>query len=125
MAKDLTAIMCCHKKCSLVFYMIAEWVELRRNDHELWYCPNGHSQQYSAESKEEKLRRERDRLRQNAAYLEDQITAAERSTRFYKGQITKLKKRAGAGVCLGCNRTFSNLARHMTTKHPDMARASP
>lgn len=30
----------------------------------------------------------------------------------------RLRKRASAGVCPCCNRTFSQLARHMQTKHP-------
>lgn len=29
------------------------------------------------------------------------------------------RKRAAAGVCQCCNRTFQNVARHMKTKHPE------
>ena len=36
-----------------------------------------------------------------------------------KGQISKLKKRASAGVCPCCNRSFQNLRRHMGNKHPE------
>ncbi len=35
--------------------------------------------------------------------------------------MTKVKKRAANGVCPCCNRTFSDLARHMKAKHPDFA----
>ena len=47
--------------------------------------------------------------------------AAERSAAAYKGHLTRVKRRVGNGVCPCCNRTFKNLADHMTTKHPDYA----
>jgi len=77
------------------------------------HCPNGHSQGWNRDGSENaQLRRERDRLKQNEARLEEELRAAER-------QAAKLKKRMGAGVCPCCTRTFTNMARHMKTKHPD------
>lgn len=38
-----------------------------------------------------------------------------------RGQVTRLKNRAAAGVCPCCNRTFHQLVRHMAAKHPDFA----
>ena len=35
-----------------------------------------------------------------------------------KGQLTKVKKRVGNGVCPCCTRSFTDLARHMESKHP-------
>jgi len=91
-----------------------------------FYCPNGHSQAY-CENEADKLRREKDRLTQQLAQKDDEIKwqrdhrlEAERKVVAAKGQITKLKKRAKAGVCPCCNRTFSDMAAHMKTKHPDM-----
>lgn len=55
----------------------------------------------------------------NAAYQKHYKEQAERKLSAAKGQMTKLKKRAAAGVCPCCNRTFHNLARHMETKHPE------
>ena len=64
-------------------------------------------------SEREKLRRERDQLKQQLAYKDDEIAA--------KGkQLTRLQKRIHAGVCPCCNRTFTNVARHMKTKHPNV-----
>lgn len=89
-----------------------------------WHCPNGHSRIYF-ESEADKIRRERDRLRQQLAQKDDEIRwqrtqreAAERSASARKGQITKLRNRAAAGVCPCCNRTVSQMAKHMATKHP-------
>lgn len=31
----------------------------------------------------------------------------------------EIKKRVGNGVCPCCNRTFENLSRHMSCKHPE------
>ena len=44
---------------------------------------------------------------------------AEASLQATKGVVTRLKKRAIAGVCPCCNRTFQQLAAHMAHKHPD------
>ena len=96
-------------------------------------CPNGHSLGWNEDGCENaKLRRERDRLKQQAARKDDEINwqrdqreTAERSASAYKGQVTKLKKRAKAGVCPCCNRTFQNLARHMESKHSDMVPDEP
>ena len=93
-----------------------------------FYCPNGHKQHYiTGQSDLEKTRLERDRLRQQLAQKDDEIKRQrdlreqeERRVSAAKGQITKLKKRAKAGVCPWCNRTFSNMAAHMKTQHPDM-----
>lgn len=90
-------------------------------------CPNGHSQGWTKEaSEDERVRRERDRLKQLLAQKDDEITrqreqteAAERRASAARGQVTKLKNRASKGVCPCCNRHFTNLERHMNTKHPD------
>lgn len=91
-----------------------------------FHCPNGHPQHYvTGESETDKLRRERDRLAQRVAEWQDEATeakkraeAAERRTSAARGQITRLKKRAAAGVCPCCNRQFTDLHRHMSAKHP-------
>lgn len=91
-----------------------------------WQCPNGHNL-VVRESDADKYRREAERLRQQLAQKDDEIEwqraqrkTDERRVSAAKGQITKLKKRAKAGVCPCCNRTFANMAAHMKTKHPDM-----
>lgn len=94
-----------------------------------FFCGYGHGQVFAeGETEEQKLRRERDRLTQRLAEKDDEITrqrdlreAAERRTAAARGQVTKIKNRVGHGVCPCCNRTFSDLARHMATKHADYA----
>lgn len=116
------AITCC--KCGIYFDVPDHWLASRRNDKATFYCPNGHPQSFT-ESETDKLRRERDNLKQQLARKDDDITwqktqrqNAERQVIAAKGQITKLKKRAGAGVCPCCNRTVKQMAAHMKTMHP-------
>lgn len=99
----------------------------KRNEDITFYCSNGHPAHYPAGATEtDKLRRERDSLKQQTARLHDRIreeqeaaAAAQRSANAYKGQATKLRNRAAAGVCPCCNRQFQNLHRHMKSQHPN------
>jgi hypothetical protein len=83
------------------------------------YCPHGHSHVIAGESEVEKTRRELEASRDRAAQLAAERDQAEASARAYKGAATRARKRAGAGVCPCCNRTFKQLAQHMKSKHPD------
>lgn len=112
-------------KCDVVYGMTRTLDARRRADGGEFFCPNGHGA-VIRETDADKLRRERDRLKQDNARLEEvaredrnRADAAERRTSAAKGQITKLKKRVAGGACPCCNRSFSNLQRHMATKHPN------
>jgi hypothetical protein len=91
------------------------------------HCPSGHAWGWSKETCErEQLRRERDRLKQDAARLEDEKRQAwatatalrERADKAEKA-TKRLKKRTSAGTCPCCNRTFGNMAEHMKHQHPE------
>jgi len=90
------------------------------------FCGYGHSGVFrDGPTEVDKLRQERDRLAQQIAYKDDRIKqlredaeAAGSRAAAARGQVTKIKNRVGHGVCPCCNRTFSDLARHMGTKHP-------
>lgn len=117
-------------RCKVMFWLPDDLYRSSRRDEAIFfYCPHGHRQHFPAgETAETKLRRERDRLKQDQARLEDELRrqrqlrdAAERSASAYKGQTTRLKNRAKAGLCPCCNRHFDNLQRHIATKHPDIS----
>jgi len=110
--------------CFVRFGVPVGFTAARRRDSKSFFCPNGHSMSYR-EDEADKLRRERDRLKQQLAEKDDEIAsqrssreAAERQAAARKGQITRLKNRAAAGLCPCCNRSFHNMSRHMATKHP-------
>jgi hypothetical protein len=94
-----------------------------------FHCPWGHLRHFpQGESEMDKLRRERDRLKQDAARLEEWARLAteardraDRQAAAARGQVTRLKNRAAAGVCPCCNRSFENLRRHMAVKHKGFA----
>lgn len=85
-----------------------------------FYCPNGHSQAYcksEVDRLKEELIKEKDRGSSwYRRYLEE-----EKSKNAYKGQVTKIKNRISNGVCPCCKRHFTNLERHMKSKHPDLS----
>jgi hypothetical protein len=91
-----------------------------------FWCPNGHSLVFRV-SENDQLKKQlkssqksRDALSAALTHERDQHQAARRQAAAYKGQLTKARKRAGAGVCpvKECHRTVSQLADHMKVKHP-------
>jgi|SRR5579864_3701645 len=95
-----------------------------------WYCPNGHEIVFrdtalsKAKAEAEKLRLERDRLKQNEAWYEEAIATERKEKQALKSQLKKVHARVGHGVCPCCNRSFANLQRHMAGKHPDYSQAA-
>jgi hypothetical protein len=130
MAWDEHRIICCHSNCKAQFVLPnALFVSAKACEKIMFYCPYGHVQHFSSPAdvaREEQLRRERDLLKQRIAEKDDEIIAerngrlqAERNTAAQRGQVTRLKNRAKAGMCPCCNRHFINLERHMASKHAD------
>lgn len=115
-------------KCKIEFGLPDDFHRVAQQSAEsfTWYCPNGHPQVFASKPTEtDILRRERDSLKQAIAYEQDRVREAERRAELAdrrvsaaRGQITKIKKRAMAGICPCCGRHFTNLERHMGTKHP-------
>lgn len=111
-------------KCHITFAIPVDFQRRCREQGETFYCPLGHGQVYSTteiQRLKQKLERE-ERWRKDAETraraARDQADAAERSRAAYKGQVTKIRKRVGNGVCPCCNRSFANLGRHMAGQHP-------
>lgn len=95
-------------------------VLLQQREKGSFYCPHGHSQHYvTGESNLDKMRRERDRAKQEQARLADLHAAAEARADKADRALKRHKKRAAAGTCPCCQRTFSALAEHMKKQHPD------
>jgi hypothetical protein len=101
--------------------------EEQRAEGGFHHCSNGHQWGWTKENSErEKLRRERDRLKQETARLEDArreaVESANRETAradAAERKAKRLTKRAAAGTCPCCQRTFSNMASHMKQRHPE------
>lgn len=113
--------------CGVIFAMTTEFEKRRRHDHKTWYCPNGHSLVFNDETDEERLKRELKAAQDNTAYWRGRqadasksLESERRSHAATKGQLTKVKKRIGNGVCPECNRHFTNVERHMMSKHTEV-----
>lgn len=98
-------------RCGVVFGVPEHWLKSRREDKESFWCPNGHQQAF-VKSLVDQLRQERDSLRQQMSRVIDE---REEQRKIVK----RLQKRAAAGTCPCCHRTFSNMATHMKKQHPD------
>lgn len=115
--------------CGLTFGISTEFEDRRRNDHRTFYCPNGHSLSFNGPSHAERERdaarqlaeresRRRKWAEQDAERVRAQRDTANRSAAAYKGWATRIRNRIANGVCPCCNRSFTNVRRHMTTQHP-------
>lgn len=116
---DGVTITCCNADCGISFQVPAWWNKGRRETHTDFYCPNGHAQAYTAESDEEKFRRERDMARQQLARAEEDSAKAHREWDKAEKEARRLKKRAAAATCPCCQRSFSNVRAHLANKHPE------
>lgn len=121
-------------KCNVVYGMPEEYYRVAKQaaGNQTFYCINGHNASFrEGPTDAELLRKQLETQRQQNARLEDaaryareQRDAAERRASAARGQVTKIKKRVGGGVCPCCNRTFENLANHMKSKHAGFATES-
>ena len=123
-------VTCC--QCSCLFAID----DALNNRSRVWkkesiYCPScGTLQGWSGETPDQKVRRELEaklaKAKRDNEYLEasairhrERANSAERSLSATKGVVTRMKNRASKGICPCCNRSFTNLRRHMETQHPN------
>lgn len=134
---ELTSMTCPH--CAGVYALSQSYLdEARRKGgfKQCWTCPYcKNSRGYGKSKHEEELE-----------LLQKKLAAAESSTKHYrelrdyaqkesahfrksrdgfKGQLAKVKKRVGHGICPCCNRSFEDLRRHMEAKHPGFQETQP
>lgn len=108
-------IECGHEGCGVPFALSEEFAAARRRDRRTWWCPNGHPRWYPGKTDAQKARDAQARAR----HLEDQLQAAENETEEARRQLLRERSRFARGVCPCCNRSFSNVRRHMADQHPD------
>lgn len=117
--------------CGVLYGLPKAFADRLRENGGHYFCPNGHRLSWKV-TEADKLRAalkdaERDREWYKDAEKREREgrQAAERSASAYKGQTTRLRKRAINGVCAFCNRHFANVERHVASKHstetPDVA----
>ncbi len=119
-------------KCKTEFFLPSELYTAAHASEKInIFCPYGHSGVFrEGPSEEERLRQERDRLKQRTAMLDDDLRIERESHRStgrqlsaQRGVVTRIKNRVGHGVCPCCTRSFQNLKNHMANKHPAYAKS--
>ena len=119
--------------CGVIFGMTAATKRyyLDNAKKESFYCPNGHNQWYTGESREQAEKRLANLEKtlkaetERARWWKDQAETAQGSLTATKGHLTRMKKRVAGGVCPVCNRQFTNLHKHMEGQHPRFAEDDP
>lgn len=105
--------------CGVVYTLPEAVANHSREQGGFHHCPSGHSQGWTKDKSEiERLRRERDRLKQNEARLIEEAREADQKLIKAEQATKRLKKRVAAGVCPCCKRTVRQLHDHMASKHP-------
>lgn len=107
---------CCN--CHMIFLVTRGFHQAMKDRGAFFHCPAGHRQHYTkttVQEKQEQLEREQ----RAAASLRENLVAAQRAQQKAERALTRHKKRAAAGICPCCNRTVSQLAAHMKSKHGD------
>lgn len=99
---------CCCSQCGINYYVPDNWQRKRREQHDTFYCPNGHAQHFPHETEAEKYKRKADMLADQVRMEREQREKVER-------QLQRIRK----GTCPKCNRHFVNVERHMKSKHKD------
>ena len=94
-------------------YAIPEYLRTQRlKDGAIWRCPNGHTLSY----KDNEYERTRKLLRE-ANELNTRLCTEVKQERQRAIEAETKLRRVHKGVCSECNRSFSNLAKHMQVKH--------
>jgi hypothetical protein len=123
-------IRCC--QCDEIFGMCGATYQTLERSGATWHCPFGHRQHFTLgpseadklraalqkqEQETRKAREEAERERRWRLEGQEQRQHLERRLAATRGVNTRMRNRVANGVCPCCNRTFVNLARHMSTKH--------
>ncbi len=101
-------------------YAINERYRLQKYQHAgTWHCPYCQTSWGYGETEISRLKLQLESQKKLTEWAKQEAKHAESRRRAAAGQLTKIKRRVGNGVCPCCNRTFKDLALHMKDKHPD------
>lgn len=109
-------------ECGGIYAINARYHSQKREKGGGWTCPYcktswGFFGKTPVEKAREELEAEKQRHRATLARVNEAEAVAEK----LRKDAARAKKRAHAGLCPCCNRTFVNLQRHMATKHAEVA----
>lgn len=121
---ELETISCYRGDCGILFAVPEHWLTTKRRDHSDLTCPNGHSQAFLKQSREELLKEELKRTQESRDYyqkrnlsLEERQDTLKRQVAAQKGVATRLRNKAIAGECGFCHVRFADVAQHVQAEH--------
>lgn len=113
--------------CGITYGVPEDFNRKRSEDGETWYCPRGHRVHYG-ETDVQRLQKALDQSEHSRTWAQQRHRdecikrrGVERRLSATQGVVTRTKNRIARGICLCCNKTFADLRKHMTHKHPDYA----
>jgi hypothetical protein len=112
---------CC--SCGTPFMLPKRLQKMLINNQNTFYCPNGHPQSYCGKTEAERLKEqvaqlEKEKIKQHEILQNRWLDALGENQK-----LEKQLKRVHKGVCPCCNRSFTDLFRHMKTKHPEVVKS--
>jgi Zn-finger protein len=122
---ELNIITCA--ACFVPFGIMDQLERQRREDGKTFHCPNGHenifreSEVAKLNKQLETVKRDKDAALAREQMERDQRIAAESHRDKIAKAFKKSEQRTKNGVCPCCTRSFVNLQRHISTKHPGFA----
>lgn len=113
---EVVTMVCLHcADCNVLFAMTKNLNERLRESHVVFYCPMGHNNYYGGDDEKQKLQKQLQEKERQLIQAANNNLQKEQEIKRITRQLNRVKK----GVCPCCNRTFSDLARHMQTRHPE------
>ena len=106
-------------KCGVQFAIAKSYQEQLEKSHQSFWCLNGHSQAYHAETAADRYQRLYQEESAKLVPLREKFEAEQRAHKRTKKKLKSVETRAAGGVCPCCNRTFHQLADHMKSKHQE------
>lgn len=104
--------------CGVPIVMPAVLERTLRANHAYFHCVHGHSQCWPQQSELEKTKELLASERRWRELAQQGEAAAKKAAEAARATAEKVTNRAAVGLCVCCNRSFRNLARHMKAKHP-------
>ncbi len=104
--------------CGTAFGMDATQRKLIIEHGKTFYCPNGDRLRYG-KSEVETLRESLEQAQRQAIIARDAAKTAEKVAKRERTRRKNVERRVVSGVCAFCERHFTNLERHVATKHPE------
>ena len=116
---ELTVMEC--GTCGVAFAMPETLLAMLQKEAGWFWCPNGHQRGWAQGTHATQLEAEREKTVALRAELDRERRArlnAENAVMDAAKEAKRRARRAKAGMCQECHRTFQNYSRHMATQHP-------